>query len=568
MPDDHGGRQSGDPQCREAPAMTVPSYPELFNDVFGPVMQPGSSSHTAAPCRLGRLAADLLGEPLADVQVVLDRNGSFSGTFGIMAEDRAMVAGALGMLPDDERLFRSFELAEEADVGVGFDFGELTESCHPNAMKFVLTGRSGRRVTLVGVSTGGGMIETVLVDGFPLRLEGDAFVLLAFGDAAAGAESGVAELLASGAARLPGFVGAEAVRGQSGTLRVASFCVEQDAATLRGRLVERRPDVRVAVLRPVLPVLSTAARRPQLFDTMTSWRQIAARDGRPLWEVAVQYEMDASGWTRERVIDFMRELARVMHRQTRAAYDEGVTVPTSPFKPDFTTGWAAHQDSGRRLSGDLVAQTIRWAYGAGAGIPGVKTVPGPMGGGGGYIYAALSAVRDCRDFTDDDLLRGLFVAGGIGAIAFTRTEPTGEVLGCGGEGGICGAMAAAAIAEMAGGTPEQVENAASLSLQAAIGLPCDPIPGGGCQPCRSRLLAVATTAHVFADLALAGHHAVLPLHEAIDVLDAVGRSLPPELLCTSRGGACATPTAERRAAAYRHWYGATRPEDRPPGNLI
>lgn len=364
------------------------------------------------------------------------------------------------------------------------------------------------------------------------------------------------------------FAEREAVRGQSGTLHVASFCVEQDAATLRGRLVERRPDVRVAVLRPVLPVLSTAARRPQLFDTMTSWRQIAARDGRPLWEVAVQYEMDASGWTRERVIDFMRELARVMHRQTCAAYDEGVTVPTSPFKPDFTTGWAAHQGSGRRLSGDLVAQTVRWAYGAGAGVPGVKTVPGPMGGGGGYIYAALSAVRDCRDFTDDDLLRGLFVAGGIGAIAFTRTEPTGEVLGCGGEGGICGAMAAAAIAEMAGGTPEQVENAASLSLQATIGLPCDPIPGGGCQPCRGRLLAVTTTAHVFADLALAGHHAVLPLHEAIDVLDAVGRSLPPELLRTSRGGACATPTAERRAAAYRDWYGATRSQDRPPGNLI
>jgi L-serine dehydratase len=73
---------------------------------------------------------------------------------------------------------------------------------------------------------------------------------------------------------------------------------------------------------------------------------------------------------------------------------------------------------------------------------------------------------------------------------------------------------------------------------------------------------------MFAYLALAGHDAVLPLHEAIDVADAVGRSLPAELLCTSRGGACATPTAERRARAYRDWYGASRPEDRPPGNLI
>jgi L-serine dehydratase len=126
--------------------MTVAGYPEFFSDVFGPVMQPGSSSHTAAPCRLGRLACDLLGEPVATIRVLLDANGSFAGTFGIMAEDRAMVAGALGMLPDDERLFRSFELAAESDVDVSFDFVELTESRHTNAVKFVLTGHGGRVV--------------------------------------------------------------------------------------------------------------------------------------------------------------------------------------------------------------------------------------------------------------------------------------------------------------------------------------------------------------------------------------------------------------------------------------
>ena len=156
------------------------SYPEFFNDVFGPVMQPGSSSHTAAPCRLGRLAGDLLGEPAARIRMLLDKNGSFAGTFGIMAEDRAMVAGVLGLLPDDARLFRAFELAKEAGVEVAFEFTELTESAHPNAMKFVLTGQSGRTVSLVGNSTGGGMIETVTVDDFPLQTKGDTFLLLLF----------------------------------------------------------------------------------------------------------------------------------------------------------------------------------------------------------------------------------------------------------------------------------------------------------------------------------------------------------------------------------------------------
>ena len=92
------------------------AYPEFFNDVFGPVMQPGSSSHTAAPCRLGRLAGDLLGEKVAKVRVLFDRKGSFAGTFGVMAEDRAMVAGVLGMAPDDRRLFEAFELARAAGV--------------------------------------------------------------------------------------------------------------------------------------------------------------------------------------------------------------------------------------------------------------------------------------------------------------------------------------------------------------------------------------------------------------------------------------------------------------------
>ena len=158
----------------------VPSYPEFFNDVFGPIMQPGSSSHTAGPCRIGYLARSLLGEELRSIHVLLDANGSFAGTFGIMAEDRGMIAGALGFLPDDERLFDAFAIADQAGITYRFEFGELTESQHPNAIKFTLTGASGRTVTLVADSTGGGMIETRVVDGYPLRTKGDAYVLLVF----------------------------------------------------------------------------------------------------------------------------------------------------------------------------------------------------------------------------------------------------------------------------------------------------------------------------------------------------------------------------------------------------
>jgi L-serine dehydratase len=131
-------------------------------------------------------------------------------------------------------------------------------------------------------------------------------------------------------------------------------------------------------------------------------------------------------------------------------------------------------------------------------------------------------------------------------------------------------MAAAAIVEMSGGTPEQVENAASLSLQAQIGLPCDPIPGGFGQPCRSRILSATCMAHVFADLALAGHNAVLPLHEAIDVADEVGRSLPIGLLCTGKAGAPMTPAGQACTIAFQEWFSETEKNGtmRPPGNRI
>jgi L-serine dehydratase len=543
--------------------MPAEHYPEFFNDVFGPVMQPGSSSHTAAPCRLGLLANSLLDEPLAKARFVLDTEGSFCGTFAAMSEDDAMLAGAMGIPPDDVRIYEAQQIARQAGIDFAYEFAEMKESTHINALKFVLTGQSGKVVTLVGDSTGGGMVETKVINGYPLRVKGDTYVLLVFDpeQIVSAQQMGRLEI------DLAGMVGADTVHTEAGR-RLYCFKIADppDMRAIRGTL----KGIQVDLLKPVLPVLTRPERKPQLFGTMTRWREIAAEWHLPLWEVAVQYEMDASGWSRGEVIAYMRKLERTMYRQTHAAYDEGVIVPESPFKTDMAAGWAKHMQAPQRLTDPLTANTIKWAYGAGSGIPGVEVVAGPMGSGGGYIHGALWAVKEAHGFSDDDLLRGLFVAAGVGVIAFTRTDPTGECIGCGGECGVCGAMAAAAIAEMAGGTPQQVEHAASLSLQSAYGIPCDPIAGGMGQPCRSRIIAATCMASVFADLALGGRDAVLPLHEVIDVADAVGRRMPPELLCTSRGGASVAPTAREREAAYKAWFEGTQAEGivRPPGNLI
>lgn len=512
-------------------------YPEFFNDVFGPIMQPGSSSHTAGPCRLGYMANSLLGESPAEMQFILDPGGSFASTFGIMQEDLGMLSGAMGMLPDDVRIFQAYEIIQEQGVKYSFKFQEIRESKHYNALKIILTGRSGKTATLVGDSTGGGMIETQVLNGFPLRAKGDSYVLLIFDYKGELSEANLSQvrhclkdLIAEGCIEQPD-------HGRMFYFKVPEL---PDLISVR----EAAPEMQVEMLKAILPVVTWPGKKAQLFDSMTRWRQLAEEMGSRLSDVAIQYEENASLWRREKVIEYMQMVQSRMHMQTHAHCTEDGKYIVNSFNWRDALRWEQYQNNGI-LSGEIMAEAIKMALVSNSKIIGVEVVPGPMGMGGGLIYSALYAVKQSRGYSDEDLLRGLFVAGGVGAIAYTRSNPTGEILGCTGECGICSSMAAAAITEMASGTPEQVENAASLSLQSSIGIPCDPIPSEHDQPCMSRAIAAVCMAIVFADLALSGKGALLPYHEVLDVADRVGRGLPNSLRCTSTGGCCSAPTAKK-----------------------
>jgi L-serine dehydratase len=115
-------------------------------------------------------------------------------------------------------------------------------------------------------------------------------------------------------------------------------------------------------------------------------------------------------------------------------------------------------------------------------------------------------------------------------------------------------MTASAITYMSGGSPKQVESSASLSLQALLGMPCDPISGGKNQPCISRVVTAVTMAIVFSDLALSNKDCVVPFHEVVDVADKMGKMMPTSLKCTSCGGMCETPTANRCKSAFENWH--------------
>lgn len=522
-------------------------YPDFFNDVFGPIMQPGSSSHTAGPCRLGYLAHSLLGEKPARVQFIMDPESSFAGTFGIMNENLGMLAGILGMLPDDERLFKAETVAAAEGIEYDFVFESMKESDHINALKIVLSGINGKTATLVGDSTGGGMVETKYINGFPYTAKGDSHEVLIFdrNRTLTGKDiNGIRSFLK--AAMDEGSVEAE----EKGVLYYFKLPEFVDITSIKKKF----PQLRIGVLKAILPVVTTPKKKGQLFNSVTGWRQTAKQEGISMFEAAIRYEADSSGWSSAEIIGYMKMIERKMYRQTHAVYEESFINEPKPFSRQGKALWENYTGRRESLSGSTIGNAIKWSWGVRASLPGVESVPGPMGSGGGYIYSALYAVKEERGFSDEDLLRGLFIAAGIGAVAYTRTHPTGEVIGCTGECGVCGSMAAAALAEMAGGTPEQVENAASLSLQATIGIPCDPIPGGLGQPCFSRSITAVCMSIVFADLALSGIEAVLPYHEVLDVADEVGRRLPASLLCTSQGGCCSAPSAKKQTEKFNQWF--------------
>lgn len=163
-------------------------------DIMGPVMVGPSSSHTAGAVRIGRIARRLLGEDTPKAARI-DLSGSFAATGKGHGTDRALVAGLLGMQTDDERIARSFELAREAGMEVTFARVNLPGE-HPNTARLRLTGRSGRRLSVVASSLGGGRIMVVEMDGLRASFSGDLPTLIVQNRDQPGHVSDVATMLA------------------------------------------------------------------------------------------------------------------------------------------------------------------------------------------------------------------------------------------------------------------------------------------------------------------------------------------------------------------------------------
>ena len=144
-------------------------------DILGPVMVGPSSSHTAGAARIGSMARTLLGSK--PVKAAIHLHGSFAETGFGHGTDRALVAGLLGMKPDDLRIPNAFEEAEKAGLRYTIDEIDLRDA-HPNTAVLELTGKGGRTLTVQASSLGGGRIMVNKLDGIEVNFTGESNTLV------------------------------------------------------------------------------------------------------------------------------------------------------------------------------------------------------------------------------------------------------------------------------------------------------------------------------------------------------------------------------------------------------
>lgn len=219
-------------------------------DLLGPVMVGPSSSHTAGAVRIGRIARALLGEEPARAELKL--HGSFASTGAGHGTPQALIAGLLGLTPDDSRVPESFALAKER--GLTFSFGTCTlRDVHPNSVLIDLEGVHGGRLEVGASSPGGGRTSVFRVDGLDTAFTGELPTLVVHNSDRPGCVSQVTGVLAreginvaalqlnrggrGGSAvmviecdqEVPGST-VEALRALPGILRVNSYTPEKEGA--------------------------------------------------------------------------------------------------------------------------------------------------------------------------------------------------------------------------------------------------------------------------------------------------------------------------------------------------
>ena len=511
----------------------------IFNDVIGPVMRGPSSSHTAASYRLGTLARSLLGEKPVSARIVFDPGGSFGQVYKQQGSDLAFAAGLMGWSITDERFARSLELTGAQGLSIEFAVEALPNPDHPNSVQISLASRQGRCLDLTGKSIGGGAVVLTELNGWPIRLTGDAHDLLV-----------VVEIEATDAA--------EALISPDGDLLAPlSHKIRGSQCLLhahRGSPLSRAAREELAALHGFLdlwmaPPILNIQRAAPLFSSaadIVSWTEQAstARAGeRSLGQAALAYESTLLGLPEREVMAEAIRRYRVMRDSVHSGLGEDLP-PMQLLRPSARGIIQAEAAGDTYVGGHHTRAAARaLAVMHVNGSSGVVCAA-PTAGAAGTLPGVLVTLEEELGVDEQGIGLALMAAAGVGLVVANRATFAAEVAGCQVEIGAAGAMAAAAVVEAAGGSARQACDAAAIAFQNTMGSVCDLVQGIVEIPCHTRNAVAASSAFVCADLILGGYGNPIPLDETIDAVYEVGKMLPCELKVTALGGLALAPSAQ------------------------
>jgi L-serine dehydratase len=518
------------------------NYPSIFNDVVGPVMRGPSSSHCAASLRIGRICHDLMDGRISEIEIDFDPNGSLATTHKDQGSDMGLFGGFLGWEAYDERLVDSEMHIAAAGIRIKITIKEIHAE-HPNTYQITLT-NPWEVHQVVAISTGGGMIEVIEIDGAKVSLAGDSFVTLIY---------------TADSQKLIHYLNQSELR-DSFEIHTGEkeFIAIKTQALLDSTLIEELKEIegvtQVKQIKPVLPVL-TAKDTTVPFITCDEMFAYNQDKNLSLWELAVKYESMRGNISEEEVLSKMNEIRIILKNAVETGL-KGTKFEDRILGPQSVKFKSMMEDK-KLVDGNVLNRIIMYV----SAIMEVKSsmgviVAAPTAGSCGAMPGAVLGVSDSLGLSDEETVKALMIAGLIGVFIAAHSTFAAEVGGCQAECGSGSTMAAAAIVYLAGGNLNQSISAASMALQSALGMICDPIGNRVEAPCLNRNVMAASNALSCSNMALADYDHLIPLDQVIETMYEVGKSIPNTLRCTNLGGLSITKAAKEIEAklTQKHFY--------------
>lgn len=279
------------------------------------------------------------------------------------------------------------------------------------------------------------------------------------------------------------------------------------------------------------------------YHTLNDLIKLSADNNLEIWEIIQQADMYENDRSESDSFNMMKEMYVAM-KNADSMYDG--TLRSASNKAGGDGGLLhSYNESGKNICGSFMGKVMEKAIKMGESNACMRRiVAAPTAGSCGVLPAVLLSYEEDFDVAEDDMVKAMYVAAGIGKVIAENAFIAGAGGGCQAEIGSASAMAAGALAFLQGGDSSAIINAATLSLKNFLGLVCDPVAGLVEVPCIKRNSYGAVNAVTSAQLSLAGIKSAIAPDDVVDSMRRIGNQLPASLKETSCGGLAITESAQ------------------------